>query len=96
MELALPGKDLNADIGELVAKGLSPAVQQALDSVRVIGNESVHPGVMDLRDDLETATALFSLVNAIAESLISIPKRAKEIFESLPEPKRQGIEQRDS
>jgi len=44
------GKDINADIASLVAKGLNPLVQKALDVVRVIGNEAVHPGTIDLRD----------------------------------------------
>jgi Domain of unknown function (DUF4145) len=39
------GKDLNGDIGELVADGNLPeTIQQALDTVRVVGNEAVHPG----------------------------------------------------
>jgi hypothetical protein len=43
------GEHLWTDIGNLVRKGLPPAVQEALDAVRVIGNEAVHPGQMDLR-----------------------------------------------
>src|SRR5437899_625112 len=67
------GKDLNNDIKNLVAKGLNPIVQQSLDIVRVIGNESVHPGTIDLNDDRETAIRLFDLVNAIADQMISHP-----------------------
>jgi hypothetical protein len=43
------GKNLNTDIGNLVKEGLSVDIQQALDSLRVIGNESVHPGELDLK-----------------------------------------------
>ena len=38
------GKKINDDIGELVSEGLSPKIQQALDLLRVIGNNAVHPG----------------------------------------------------
>ena len=96
VELGQPGKNLNTDIASLVEKGLPPKVQQSLDVVRVVGNESVHPGQMDMKDDTDTARALFSLVNVIAESLISAPKQAEEIFKSLPPSKLAEIEKRDS
>jgi len=63
------GKDLNKDIGNLVKKGLPQKVQQALDLVRVIGNEAVHPGQIDLNDDPVTAAKLFELVNIIADTM---------------------------
>ncbi len=96
VELGQQGKNLNTDIASLVQKGLPPIVQQSLDAVRVIGNESVHPGQMDMTDDTDTARTLFSLVNVIAASLISAPKQAKEIFDSLPQSKLEQIEKRDS
>jgi hypothetical protein len=89
------GKDLNNDIKNLVAKGLDPMVQQSLDIVRVIGNESVHPGTIDLNDDRETALRLFELVNAIADQMISHPKKVREMYAKLPEGKRKAIEARD-
>ncbi|MBC3504205.1 DUF4145 domain-containing protein [Pseudomonas sp. SWRI59] len=87
--------DINNQIGTLVKTGLSPKVQKALDSIRVIGNEAVHPGTMDLNDTPELALALFRLVNLIVQSCITDPREADEIYSALPEPKRKGIEQRD-
>lgn len=55
--------NLNAGIGNLVGEGLSPKVQKALDVVRVIGNSAVHPGQIDVTDDLDTVNQLFRLVN---------------------------------
>lgn len=90
------GDDINKDIGALVKKGLSPLVQKALDTVRVIGNESVHPGTIDLRDNHETAIALFGLVNLIAEQQISNPKHVQALYETLPAKKLDGISHRDA
>ena len=64
--------------------------------MRVIGNESVHPGSIDLNDDRETALRLFELVNAITEQMISHPAKVKEMYAKLPEAKRQAIEVRDT
>ena len=89
------GKDLNADIGALVRKGLNPQVQQSLDIVRVIGNESVHPGVMDLGDDESLAVQLAELVNIIVDALISQPQAIGDIYERLPKTKLDGIDERD-
>jgi len=95
LALGEKGKVLDDDIASLVKKGLPPLVQQALDSVRVIGNEAVHPGTLDLKDDLDTANRLFELVNIIAERMISNPKHVEEIYAKLPEEKKKAIDKRD-
>ncbi|WP_315798508.1 DUF4145 domain-containing protein [Bradyrhizobium sp. SZCCHNRI3043] len=95
IQLGEPGKNIDTDISSLVKKGLEPAVQQALDIVRVIGNEAVHPGQIDLRDDRDTALKLFRLINIIAEAMISRPKQIAELYSSLPPTKLQAIEKRD-
>lgn len=89
------GKKIDDAIAALVVTGLNPVVQQALDAVRVVGNEAVHPGTFDLRDDSETAGKLFSLVNIIVDRMISDPKRVREIYDGLPDSKRAAIERRD-
>ena len=93
--LGEPGANINADIASLVAKGLPTKVQQALDSVRVIGNEAVHPGSLDLRDDSDTVNRLFRLVNFIADKMISEPREIDELYGSLPPDKLAGIVKRD-
>lgn len=95
IQLGEKGKDLNTDISNLVKKGLPIKVQQSLDSLRVIGNEAVHPGQLDLKDDLETAASLFKLVNFIAEKMISEPKEIEEIYNKIPESKKEQINKRD-
>ena len=80
------GKNVNEDIGKLVEKGLDSRVQRALDIVRVTGNEAVHPGQIDLKDDVEMTQKLFGLVNMIADIMISQPKGLDKWYNSLPEP----------
>lgn len=90
------GNAVNDDISLLVKKGLRVEIQQALDAIRVIGNNAVHPGQLDLQDDHATARSLFGLVNLIASVMISEPKRVSEIYENLPEGAREAIERRDA
>ena len=96
IHLGEKGTNINDDIKSLVKKGLPQTMQQALDSVRVIGNNAVHPGTIDLNDNIEIAYALFGFVNIICEMLISQPKKVKEYYEKhIPENIRNGIEKRD-
>lgn len=89
------GKNIDDDIASLVGKGLDPLVQQSLDIVRVVGNDAVHPGTVDLRDDQDSALRLFDLLNAIAQQMISHPKTVRAMYEKLPEGKRKAIEDRN-
>ena len=96
-QLGEKGENINNDIASLVKKGLPAQIQQSLDIVRVIGNEAVHPGKLDLKDDIETASKLFSLINIIAEMIITQPNKIEEIYHNeLPEEKLNQIENRDS
>jgi hypothetical protein len=91
------GKNINDDIASLVRKGLSPIIQKSLDVVRVVGNEAVHPGTLDLRDDRDSASKLFRLVNLIAEQMISHPKHVNDMYDGLvPASKKEQIEKRDA
>jgi len=86
---------LNDKIKQLVANGLDESIQQALDSIRVIGAESIHHLQMDLRDDQDTASALFGIVNLIVESTISRAKKVKSIYDKLPASAKEAIQKRD-
>lgn len=94
-KLGESGEHINDDIASLVKKGLSVKIQKALDIVRVIGNDAVHPGQIDLNDDQDTAASLFELVNLIIEEKISEPRRLEEMYSKLPASKRDAIAQRD-
>jgi hypothetical protein len=93
-ELGENGENINNDIGELVKKGLPERVQQALDIVRVTGNNAVHPGQIDV-DDPEVVQDLFSLLNVIAEYCISMPNQIGSLYSSLPQAALDQIQGRD-
>ena len=95
-DLGESGANINSDIASLVAKGLLPGVQEALDSLRVIGNNAVHPGHLDLRDDRDTATSLFGLLNFIVEQMITRPKELQAIYKTLPPSSLAAIQTRDA
>ncbi|TIH20212.1 DUF4145 domain-containing protein [Marinifilum sp. JC120] len=90
------GKNINKDIASLVSKGLNSKIQKALDIVRVIGNDAVHPGEIDLNDNKDVAYKLFNLVNIIADEMISRPKQIDDLYSDLPQSKLDGIEKRDN
>lgn len=96
VDLGEPGKHLDTDIGSLVKKGLPAGVQQALDSVRVIGNSAVHPGELDVTDDPATAGALFHLLNFIVQDRIAQPSALERLYMKLPDGARAAIDKRDS
>jgi hypothetical protein len=95
VSLGASGKSINDDIASLVEKGLNKRIQQALDVVRVIGNEAVHPGEMDIRDDHDTVFQLFELINLIAEQMLSQPDKIQKLYDNLSGAKRLAIDERD-
>lgn len=94
--LETPGDGIFQDIGHLVENGeIHPTVQKMLDGVRITGNNSVHPGRMDMRENTETAMALFKLLNYIIDSTIGRKKEVEEFWETLPEEDRNWVSDRD-
>ena len=89
------GKNINSDIKDLVAKGLPVMVQQALDYCRVVGNNAVHPGEIEINDTPDIAQRLFDMINFIVEDRIARPKEIAALYGKLPEESRQAIERRD-
>lgn len=96
VHLGKPGKNINDDIGALVADGMNPLIQQAMDTVRIVGNESVHPGEINLADDSDLALRLFDFVNLIAHDRLTTPRMVNEVYSRLPEAKVAAVERRDA
>lgn len=89
------GEHIDTDIKALVAAGLDQHVQQALDVIRVTGNNAVHPLEMNLEDDHDSVLVLFEMINFIVEERISRPLKTQDRFANLPEKARLAIEKRD-
>ncbi|MDU5111210.1 MAG: DUF4145 domain-containing protein [Clostridium sp.] len=96
VHLGEKGKNINDDIASLVSKGLPVEVQKALDYVRVTGNNSVHPGEMNIEDNDDICLRLFSMLNFIVDRMIIQPKKIEEAFDYLPEKAKNAIEKRDN
>jgi len=95
-ELQAKGKNINEQIGYLVAEGLPIQIQRALDGVRVIGNNAVHPGKMEAEDVAGVSLSLFKLINLIVENRITQPRLVDEVYAALPQGAKDGIQQRDA
>ncbi|ARV97886.1 hypothetical protein S100757_01033 [Bacillus subtilis subsp. subtilis] len=96
-ELGAKKDTIDKMIGELVSKGLPESIQKALDSLRVIGNNAVHPGKIDLEgeDGFEVALSLFNLLNFVVEKMITEKNKINEIYSLIPKGMKKRIESRD-
>jgi hypothetical protein len=94
--LGEPGGNINTDIKSLVARGLPAQLQQALDTLRIVGNQAVHPGEISFEDNPTIASSMFSLLNFICDSMISQPKKIAAMYtEIVPENLRNATDRRD-
>jgi hypothetical protein len=91
-----PGSgNINSKIGALVQRGLHPQTQQAMDVLRIVGNNAVHPGQIDVSEDPGLLPGLFRLANVVVDQMISVPRHAASLFDALPQQSRNQISRRD-
>ena len=90
------GKRIDDDIAALVARGLPAQVINALDICRVVGNNAVHPGEIDVNDDPELVANLFELINFIVRETIEREKSLAGMMSKLPAGAIEAITRRDS
>lgn len=82
-------------IGILVEKGIPDYIQQGLDTIRIYGNEGIHPGEIVLNDDQEIVIYMFELLNDMIEELISRKTKIRKAYAKIPADKIKGILNRD-
>lgn len=91
------GENINADLKSLVAKGtIALNITKAADTVRIVGNNAVHPGTMNDEDIDFIAGKMFNLINFIVKKTITEPKELEKIYEMTPESARAAVTRRDS
>lgn len=91
------GSNINNDIRSLAAKNiLPPMVVRVADTVRITGNNAVHPGTMKDEDFVFVASKMFDLLNFIVKKGISEPKELDALYQLTPEGPRKSAEDKDA
>jgi Domain of unknown function (DUF4145) len=91
------GKNINDDIRELSRKNiLPPQLIQVADTVRITGNNAVHPGEMSDEDFDYVAGKMFGLLNFMIKKAISEPKELEALYQLTPEAPRKSAELKDA
>ncbi|WP_157313991.1 DUF4145 domain-containing protein [Chitinibacter sp. GC72] len=95
--LGEPGKNIDTDIRSLAAKNtLPPMIIKVADTLRITGNNAVHPGEMSDEDFDQVAEKMFDLLNFIVKKGISEPKELQALYEKTPERLRKAAEDKDA
>lgn len=96
IHLGEEGKNINTDIRSLVKKEvLSGQVIKVADTLRIIGNNAVHPGQIVDEDFDKVAGKMFDLINFIVKKAITEPKELDELYQLMPENARNAAEAQD-
>jgi hypothetical protein len=91
------GANINKDIRRLSEKNtLPPLVVKVADTVRIVGNNAVHPGEMSDEDFDLVASKMFELLNFIVKKGISEPKELEALYALTPERPRKDAEAKDA
>ncbi|MFC4859698.1 DUF4145 domain-containing protein [Pseudomonas sp. MAHUQ-62] len=95
--LGKSGENINSDIRDLSKENiLPPMVIKVADTVRITGNNAVHPGEMSDKDFDYVASKLFDLLNFIVRKAITEPKELDDLYNRTPEKPREAAEKTDA
>lgn len=90
------GEHIDTDIRALAKKPeFGERLIRAADTLRITGNNAVHPGEMDENDIDNVSNGLFELLNLIVTAGIAEPKKWDAMYECLPESPRKAAEKKD-
>jgi len=95
--LGQPGENINSDIRKLAKENkIPPQVVKVADTVRITGNNAVHPGEMSEEDFDQVSSKLFDLLNFIVKKAITEPAEIEALYSTTPEGPRRVAEQNDA
>jgi hypothetical protein len=90
--------NINAMIAQLVRdRKVIGRVKEAMDYVRVTGNDAVHPGILDKegKDDAKVSLGLFKIINYIVAETLENDAMVDGVYKELPDHIIGWIEDRD-
>lgn len=94
--LGEPGEHIDTDIRSLARRPeFGERLIRAADTLRIVGNNAVHPGEMSEEDVDGVANGLFGLLNLIVNAGITEPQKWDAMYHSLPENPRLAAEKKD-
>lgn len=94
--LGEPGEHIDTDIRSLAKKPeFGDRLIKAADTLRIAGNNAVHPGEMNEQDIDNICKGLFGLLNLIVQAGITQPKEWDAMYNGLPEKPRKAAEKKD-
>ncbi|WP_414877009.1 DUF4145 domain-containing protein [Pseudomonas sp. IT-196MI5] len=97
IHLGEKGDKIDVDIRELAKKHVLPQrLINVADTVRITGNNAVHPGEMAAEDVDLVASKMFLMINLIVVKGITEPRELDALYKITPEGARAAAEKKDA
>ena len=78
----------------IIGKQVDKHTRDAMDLIRINGNNAVHPGEIQIEE--ETTEYMYKLLNIIVQKLISDKKQIDDLYNNLSENQKKSIKERDN
>lgn len=95
-EAKIEGKTIDLQIQNLIKSGEDPMNVLCMDICRILGNECVHPGIINLNEEGDIATLFFEFINMTTTRLFTAKRQVQEVYQKLPEGARKALEARNA
>ena len=90
--LKVDGKNLKEKICKYCDEyHVDESLKKSFHILRIVGNEAVHPGTINIDDNEDIARSLFGILNYIVDETITRKNKIDKIFDDLPKNKTKDI-----